>query len=155
MERAAAPAPHDGRGLGGRAESTDGLAFAGVRAQPALVASRDSASCRGSTGGVREWVKLHVTDHAQLDPRSRGTMRLGGLRPLLRLAHTIEGVLQLGVGRMLSLTAQLEQIERWDRLRPQPATRPRRQPDRRGRTAHQVLTMNSCLELPKTPRPSL
>ena len=30
-----------------------------------------------STGGVREWVELHVTDRAQLDPRTRGTMQLG------------------------------------------------------------------------------
>lgn len=54
-----------------------------------------------STGGVREWVELHVTDHAQLDPRTRDTMRLGRmLRPLLRLAHAVERPLHAHVGRI-------------------------------------------------------
>ncbi len=54
-----------------------------------------------STGGVREWVELHVTDHAQLDPRTRGTMQLGrALSPLLRLAHAIERPLHAWVGRI-------------------------------------------------------
>jgi len=54
-----------------------------------------------STGGVREWVELHVTDRAQLDPRTRGTMRLGrALGPLLRLAHAIERPLHAHVGRI-------------------------------------------------------
>jgi amidase len=54
-----------------------------------------------STGGVREWVELHVSDRAQLDPRTRGTMRLGrALSPLLRLAHAIERPLHAYVGRI-------------------------------------------------------
>ena len=54
-----------------------------------------------STGGVREWVELHVPDRAQLDPRTRGTMRLGRtLQPLLRLAHAIERPLHRHVGRI-------------------------------------------------------
>ncbi|MGN6187980.1 MAG: amidase [Conexibacter sp.] len=54
-----------------------------------------------STGGVREWVELHVTDRAQLDPRTHGTLRLGGaLAPLLRLALAIERPLQRYVGRI-------------------------------------------------------
>jgi amidase len=54
-----------------------------------------------STGGVREWVELHVSDHAQLDPRTRGTMRVGRmLSPLLRLAHAIERPLHHYVGRI-------------------------------------------------------
>lgn len=54
-----------------------------------------------STGGVREWVELHVSDHAQLDPRTRGTMQLGrALSPLLRLAHAIERPLHAYVGRI-------------------------------------------------------
>lgn len=54
-----------------------------------------------STGGVREWVELHVTDHAQLDPRTRGTMRMGrALAPLLPLARAIERPLRAYVGRI-------------------------------------------------------
>jgi amidase len=54
-----------------------------------------------STGGVREWVELHVADRAQLDPRTRGTMQLGrALAPLLRLAHAIERPLHRYVGRI-------------------------------------------------------
>ena len=54
-----------------------------------------------STGGVREWVELHVADHAQLDPRTRGTMRLGRvLSPLLRLAHALERPMHAYVGRI-------------------------------------------------------
>ncbi|HEX5146729.1 MAG TPA: amidase family protein, partial [Conexibacter sp.] len=54
-----------------------------------------------STGGVREWVELHVADRAQLDPRTRGTMRLGrALSPLLALAHAIERPLRAHVGRI-------------------------------------------------------
>jgi len=54
-----------------------------------------------STGGVREWVELHVADRTQLDPRTRGTMRLGrALHPLLRLAHAIERPLRAHVGRI-------------------------------------------------------
>ncbi len=54
-----------------------------------------------STGGVREWVELHVSDHAQLDPRTRGTMQVGRmLSPLLRLAHAIERPLHHYVGRI-------------------------------------------------------
>ncbi|HZV75433.1 MAG TPA: amidase [Conexibacter sp.] len=54
-----------------------------------------------STGGVREWVDLHVSDHAQLDRRTRGTMQLGRvLSPLLRLSHAIERPLQAHVGRI-------------------------------------------------------
>lgn len=54
-----------------------------------------------STGGVREWVELHVTDHAQLDPRTHGTVKLGRtLAPLLRLAHAIEPLLHRHVGRI-------------------------------------------------------
>lgn len=56
-----------------------------------------------STGGVREWVELHVSDHAQLDPRTHGTMRLGRtLAPLLRLAHALERPLHRYVGRIFS-----------------------------------------------------
>jgi amidase len=54
-----------------------------------------------STGGVREWVELHVGDRAQLDPRTRGTMQLGrALAPLLALAHAIERPLHHYVGRI-------------------------------------------------------
>lgn len=54
-----------------------------------------------STGGVREWVELHVGDHGQLDPRTRATMQLGrALSPLLRVAHAIERPLQTYVGRI-------------------------------------------------------
>jgi amidase len=54
-----------------------------------------------STGGVREWVELHVDDRAQLDPRTHGTIKLGrALAPLLRLAHAIERPLQQYVGRI-------------------------------------------------------
>lgn len=54
-----------------------------------------------STGGVREWVELHVTDRAQLDPRTRGTIRIGrALRPLLPLARAIEAPLRAYVGRI-------------------------------------------------------
>jgi amidase len=54
-----------------------------------------------STGGVREWVELHVSDRAQLDPRTRGTVRLGrALGPLLRVAHAIERPLRAHVGRI-------------------------------------------------------
>jgi amidase len=54
-----------------------------------------------STGGVREWVELHVNDRAQLDPRTRGTIKLGRtLAPLLRLAHAIERPLHRYVGRI-------------------------------------------------------
>jgi amidase len=54
-----------------------------------------------STGGVREWVELHVTDHAQLDPRTRGTIRLGRmLKPLRRLAHAVERPVRAHVGRI-------------------------------------------------------
>jgi len=56
-----------------------------------------------STGGVREWVELHVTEHEQLDPRTRGTVRLGrALHPLLRLAHAIERPLRHYVGRIFT-----------------------------------------------------
>ncbi|HXE46567.1 MAG TPA: amidase [Conexibacter sp.] len=56
-----------------------------------------------STGGVREWVELHVSDRAQLDPRTRGTMRVGrALHPLLRLAHAIERPLHRYVGRIFT-----------------------------------------------------
>jgi amidase len=54
-----------------------------------------------STGGVREWVELHVADRAQLDPRTHGTIKLGRtLAPLLRLAHAIERPLHRYVGRI-------------------------------------------------------
>ncbi len=54
-----------------------------------------------STGGVREWVELHVTDRAQLDPRTRGTIKLGRtLAPLLRVAHAVERPLHRYVGRI-------------------------------------------------------
>jgi amidase len=54
-----------------------------------------------STGGVREWVELHVTDRVQLDPRTHGTMRVGRmLHPLLRVAHAIERPLHRYVGRI-------------------------------------------------------
>jgi amidase len=54
-----------------------------------------------STGGVREWGGQHVIDNAQLDPRTRGTIKLGRtLAPLLRLAHAIERPLQQYVGRI-------------------------------------------------------
>jgi amidase len=54
-----------------------------------------------STGGVREWVEMHVADHAQLGPRNHGTLRLGrALGPLLRIAHAIERPLQHYVGRI-------------------------------------------------------
>ncbi|HET6449213.1 MAG TPA: amidase [Conexibacter sp.] len=54
-----------------------------------------------STGGVREWVELHVADHAQLDPRTHGTVQLGrALAPLLRLAHAIERPVRAHVGRI-------------------------------------------------------
>ena len=54
-----------------------------------------------STGGVREWVELHVSDRWQLDPRTRGTMQVGRmLSPLLRLAHAIERPLHRYVGRI-------------------------------------------------------
>jgi amidase len=54
-----------------------------------------------STGGVREWVELHVADRAQLDPRTHGTVKLGrALAPVLRLAHAIERPLQHWVGRI-------------------------------------------------------
>jgi amidase len=56
-----------------------------------------------STGGVREWVELHVSDRAQLDPRTRGTIKLGRtLAPLLRVAHAIERPLHRYVGRIFS-----------------------------------------------------
>ena len=54
-----------------------------------------------STGGVREWVELHVTEHAQLDPRTHNTMRLGRmLSPLLKLAHAVERPVRAHVGRI-------------------------------------------------------
>lgn len=54
-----------------------------------------------STNGVREWVEQNVIDHEQLDPRTRGTMRLGrALRPLQRFAHAIERPLRAYVGRV-------------------------------------------------------
>jgi len=56
-----------------------------------------------STGGVREWVELHVPDHGQLDPRTHGTVKLGrALAPLLRLAHAIERPMHRWVGRIFA-----------------------------------------------------
>jgi amidase len=54
-----------------------------------------------STHGVREWVQRHVDDHAQLDARTRDTMRLGSmLGPFVRLAHALERPLHRYVGRI-------------------------------------------------------
>lgn len=54
-----------------------------------------------STGGVREWVERHVADHAQLDPRTHGTVKLGRLlSPFLRMAHALERPLHAYVGRI-------------------------------------------------------
>lgn len=54
-----------------------------------------------STHGVREWVEQHVSDHAQLDPRTHGTMRLGRLLgPFVRFAHAVERPVRARVGRI-------------------------------------------------------
>jgi amidase len=54
-----------------------------------------------STHGVREWVQRHVGDPAQLDPRTRDTVRLGRLLgPFVRLAHALERPLEAYVGRI-------------------------------------------------------
>jgi amidase len=54
-----------------------------------------------STHGVREWVQRHVGDHAQLDQRTRETMRLGRLLgPFVRLAQALERPLHAYVGRI-------------------------------------------------------
>ena len=81
----AAPATGEDRGDGGRVAPGDGLAFAGLRAQAALVRVHRVAEADPrhglarldllprSTGGVRAWVELHVTERAQLDPRGMGS----------------------------------------------------------------------------------
>jgi amidase len=54
-----------------------------------------------STGGVGEWVEGHVADPSGLDPRTRGTIRLGRmLSPLLKLAHAVERPVRAHVGRI-------------------------------------------------------
>jgi amidase len=54
-----------------------------------------------STHGVHDWVRRHVSDRSALDPRTRGTMRLGRLLgPFVGVARAIERPLRERVGRI-------------------------------------------------------
>ena len=54
-----------------------------------------------STQGVRAWAQRNVADHAHLDSRTHGTIRLGGiLAPLLRFAQAVERPVRAQIGRI-------------------------------------------------------